>query len=240
MLYPEGDSVCHTLLLHPPGGIVGGDLLNIQLTLQSYSHVLITQPGATKWYRSNGFVAKQINYIKVDSKAVLEWLPQETIFYRGTNSNLNTVVELQSDSVFMGWDIYCFGRRSAKEIFDFGSVMSSYHLKINGQLKIFEKGLFEGGDPFMQSPIGMDNKSIFGTFIVYHQSLTKSLLDECLKNDAVEISANIGITLVDGILIARYLGDSSESVKNWFISLWKLLRLSLLGRNPVLPRIWRT
>ena len=47
--YPE-QGVAHTYLLHPPGGVVGGDTLSININVQPYAHALLTTPGATKFY----------------------------------------------------------------------------------------------------------------------------------------------------------------------------------------------
>ncbi len=78
-LYPEGDAVCHNVLVHPPGGLVGGDTLALSVTASAASHGLITTPGATRFYRSNGELAAQRTDITLSDSARLEWLPLEAI-----------------------------------------------------------------------------------------------------------------------------------------------------------------
>ncbi|KXW56937.1 urease accessory protein UreD [Ferrovum sp. PN-J185] len=240
VLYPEDEEICHTLILHPPGGLVSGDGLEIDIDLQSKSHVLITQPGATKWYKSSGLYATQTLTIRVDSGAVLEWLPPETIFFKSTKAKIETLVELKKDSTFIAWEIYCFGRRLSNEVFDYGEVQSRYRIRLEGQWLLNERGLFNATDPFMKSSIGMANKSIFATFIIYHSELSKDLLTLCRSVIPQENDSKHGLTLVNGMLIARYLGDSSESAKNYFIKLWQLIRPLTIGKKGILPRIWRT
>ena len=58
-LYPEGPGICHHVLVHPPGGIVGGDVLELNARLQRDCHALITTPGATRFYRSAGETSAQ-------------------------------------------------------------------------------------------------------------------------------------------------------------------------------------
>ena len=80
-LYPEGPAICHHVLVHPPGGIVGGDVMEINAELASGTHALITTPGATRYYRSAGPAAVQQVRARLDPGARLEWLPMETIAY---------------------------------------------------------------------------------------------------------------------------------------------------------------
>src|SRR5437764_7229888 len=74
-LYPEGDAVCHNVLVHPPGGLVGGDTLDVRVTVADGSHGLITTPGASRFYRSDGAQALQDVQLRLAAGARLEWLP---------------------------------------------------------------------------------------------------------------------------------------------------------------------
>ena len=80
-LYPEGPEICHTVLVHPPSGLVGGDRIDIRLTVNPQAHALITTPGATRFYRTEKGLASQEVVAKVCHNAKLEWLPLETIAY---------------------------------------------------------------------------------------------------------------------------------------------------------------
>src|SRR5215208_7145874 len=66
-LYPEGDGVCHNVIVHPPGGLVGGDTLEIAVRVREGAHGLITTPGATRFYRSDGELALQTTQVALDA-----------------------------------------------------------------------------------------------------------------------------------------------------------------------------
>ena len=80
--YPEED-VCHAYVLHPPGGVVGGDQLELNVHVRQNGSALITTPAANKIYRSNGPESQIKQQLSVESGGTLEWLPQETILFGG-------------------------------------------------------------------------------------------------------------------------------------------------------------
>ena len=125
--YPEGD-VCHVYLLHPPGGIVGGDELTISISAEANSHALITTPAAGKFYRSDGLWASQKVNIDVCGDAVVEWLPQETIIYQGAHLQSTININLADNVRFIGWEILSIGRPASGEGFDFGAVDLSWQI----------------------------------------------------------------------------------------------------------------
>ncbi len=106
--YPEGGT-CHVYLLHPPGGIVGGDELAIRAEARAGASALATTPAAGKFYRSAGPLATQDQLLRVASGGALEWLPQESIVYPGARGVSRTRVELEAGAAFLGWEIVSFG-----------------------------------------------------------------------------------------------------------------------------------
>ena len=238
--YPEGKAVCHTLLLHPPAGIVGGDELTIAATVGDSAHALLTTPGAGKWYRSAAPWASQRLNFKVGSSAILEWLPQESIIFDGALVNMQTYVELAQTASFIGWEVLCLGRRASGERFNSGALAMVNRITRNGRLIWLERGQLEGGSALLNSPAGLAGYSVSATMLAVGMNLTPALLAACRALVPVEQGVLHGLTLLPDLWVARYLGHSSEAAHTWFVALWQLLRPAMLGRVAHSPRIWST
>jgi urease accessory protein len=237
-LYPEGPAVCHTILVHPPAGMASGDDLHIDATLGEGAHVLITTPGAGKWYRSSGPSAHQTIRFDVDAKGILEWLPQESIFYNGTRASLKLEVTLAKDARFIGWDIYCFGRTASAERFERGECGLSTSISRAGKPIWIERGLIRGGDPLLVAAPGLAGEPVTGALLAVAPGLSSDLVRACRALQPRR--GNGTVTMLSDLLVARYLGPSSEAARIYFSDLWALMRPALIGCEPSTPRIWRT
>lgn len=229
-LYPEGEQVCHAIVVHPPAGIAGGDELAIAVKTEKKTSVLLTTPGAGKWYRSAGPWAKQT--LEFEVEGILEWLPRETIVFDGALANLACRIELGNDARYLGWEVLCLGRTGSGERFAKGEIRIDTSIARDGKLLWFERGRIEGGARLMASPAGLSSHSVFGTLIATMSEIDKDVLARCRESAAV--------TLLPGLLIARYLGNSSEEAMRSFTRLWTLLRPFVAGREANQPRIWST
>jgi len=241
-LYPEGDAVCQAILLHPPSGIAGGDHLAISAEVGAGTHAQLTTPGAGKWYRSGGAEASQSIDFTVGEGATLEWLPQETIVFDGARARMETRVSLASDSRYIGWDILCLGRAAAGERFEKGRFDLFFRVDRNNAPIWLERGGFDGNDPMLSSPAGWAGATVCGTLLCAFPELPQqaaTLLEACRKINPAD-GANHGLSALPGILVVRYLGDSSEAARLWFAELWAILRPVCCGRPAVIPRIWNT
>ena len=222
-LYPEGSEVCHAIIVHPPGGIAGGDELALAVDCATGAHSVLTTPGAGKWYRSSGSWARQSLDFHVGG--TLEWLPRETIVFDGALAELDTCVDLAEGARFIGWEIVCLGRRGAGERFERGRLRVSLNVNREGRVVFIDKGELEAR--LLSSPVGLGGRSVFGMLVATF--------------DGPRLAApDLAVTQLPGILVARYLGDSSEAGMGAFASIWSVLRPALLGREAIEPRIWRT
>jgi len=237
-LYPEGDAVCHAIVVHPPAGIAGGDELEIDVRAHAGAHVLLTTPGAGKWYRTSGSWARQRVSIDAAAGARIEWLPQETIVYESARADIRWEAHLAPDARLIAWDIFCLGRTGSGEAFDKGELRLETRVVTGGKLAWLERGRIEPSSPIGRSPAGLDSHSVLGTMIVAAPRIDDSWLASC--REAAPRSGSAAVTRLPGLLVARYRGDSSEAARLFFFDLWKRLRSSVMGREAIEPRIWRT
>ncbi|HEX2649500.1 MAG TPA: urease accessory protein UreD [Burkholderiales bacterium] len=235
-LYPEGGEVCHAIVVHPPGGIAGGDELALEVETGKQASALLTTPGATKWYRSAGPIARQA--ISLEVAGSLEWLPQETIVFDGARAELDFRADLAPGAVLLGWDLVCLGRTGSGERLRRGGYRFSTQVRRDGRLLWQERGRIEGGARLLDSPAGLAGKPVFGTLFFSGPLPEKELLEQFRQ--IVPEEGEGAMTLLPGILLARYLGESTEAGKRWFAALWRALRPALCGRAAVEPRIWHT
>ena len=246
-LYPEGDAICHAIIVHPPGGIAGGDTLGINVSLAANARGLITTPGATKWYKAKGGTgAAQIVQIDLAANATLEWLPQETIVFNAAQAANETDITLGDNALYLGWEVLCFGRAASGETFQAGRyrqrmTIQRITMARNAKLLWNERGTLEAAGALMQSPIGLAGRSVAGTLLAAGREIPQSLLDAARAAVADHAgAARIALTRLPQALAARYLGDSSEEAKQLFIRVWSVLRPALTGSAAVAPRLWAT
>ncbi len=230
-LYPEGDAVCHAIVVHPPAGIVGGDQLTLRASADIKAAVLLTTPGAARWYRSAGPWASQ--KLRFNVQGSLEWLPQETIVFDGALADMECEVNLGAQATYIGWEILCFGRGLGQR-FSSGRVELRNKILRNGKPIWRERGAIDAGGRLMHSPAGLNGKSVCATLIAAAPEINRSVVTACRE------VADVAVTTLPGVLIARHLGDSSESAKQRFVELWQILRPAIRGRVAHPPRIWRT
>ena len=238
-LYPEGESVCHSIIVHPPGGIAAGDALTLELRLRAGAAALLTTPGAGKWYKSNGPTASLSQRFDLERGAVLEWLPQPMIVFDAARAQISTEVRLQPEAFYLGWDLACIGRSASGERFGSGELRQRTEVWQDGRRLWCEFARLAGDDPMLASAAGLDGCSVSATLIAAGKEIPKDVLAQCRAVET-EAGERSGITLLPRVLLARYLGHSSEAAMEYFIALWRLLRPALTGREAVLPRIWAT
>lgn len=243
-LYPEGSAICHHVLVHPPGGIVGGDVLQIEATLDAGTHALITTPGATRFYRSTGARASQQATLRVADDARLEWLPLETIAYRGCIGENRVRLELATDAEAMGWDVLALGLPAAGEAFDAG--VFTQHLELPGRW--LERGRIDASDTrLLDSPLGWDGQRVLGVlWFAAGRPLSaqrhERLLDaarHCIGASPLAPRA-AATSPHEGVVVLRVLAARVEPAMALLAAVRAAWRQGEWALSSMAPRVWRT
>ena len=238
--YPEGKGLIHLYLLHPPGGLVGGDELNIKLHIGPDSHGLLTTPSAGKIYRNITRLnqGQHVN-ITVCDGASFEWLPMENIIFDGAKALLTTTVDLQGNGIFMGWEITCLGRTESNDFFTQGSIKQTFTLNKDGKILFKDRLNLVAGSDLQSNKAGLQGFSVLGSFVVTGEPNFDYGQWQQEMNEKIS-PCFVAITQRKGVLIARVLSHKSATARMVFEALWLELRPLVIEREACPPRIWNT
>jgi len=243
-LYPEGDAICHNVLVHPPGGLVGGDTLDINVRAGGTAHGLITTPGATRYYRSSGEAAIQRTHITLNDATRLEWLPLEAIAFNDCLAENHLTLSLAPQAEFMGWDVTAFGLPMAQQPFEVGQFLQ--HIEVPGVW--LERGLIRADDlRLMNSPLGLAGQRCMASlFFVAGSKLERNRRAQALDAareviEKHELRLSAGATSPDGqVVIVRVLAPVVEPAMNLLRQVWMSWRQHFWAMPSAPPRIWST
>jgi urease accessory protein len=241
-LYPEGDAIAHNVVVHPPGGLVGGDTLEVAVRVHEGAHGLITTPGATRFYRSDGETALQSTRLVLDAGARMEWLPLEAICYSGCIAENRLRMELAPGSELIGWDVTALGLPEAGLPFVRGSLLQ--HLELPGHW--LERGRLAADDQrLLDGPLGLAGRRCLATlFLVTGTDLTRDRRERALEVarelvDRDALASFAGATAPCSRVIAvRVLSPLVEPALALLKAVRAAWRVSLWNLAPTLPRTW--
>ncbi|MEY4884184.1 MAG: hypothetical protein RIS34_2038 [Pseudomonadota bacterium] len=243
-LYPEGPAICHNVLVHPPGGLVGGDTLDIRIQAAQGTHALITTPGATRFYRSDGEPALQRTHIRLDPGARLEWLPLESIAYSGCVAENQLRLDLAAGAELMAWDITALGLPHANQPFEQGRFRQ--HIEMPGVW--LERGQIDAHDlRLLDSPLGLaGHRCMASLFFATGSSITRLRRQQALDIARAVMATHplhptSGTTSPNGqLIVVRVLAPVVELAMDGLKQIWAGWRSHFWGQSAPSPRIWST
>jgi urease accessory protein len=243
-LYPEGPGICHHVLVHPPGGIVGGDVLELDARLERHCHALITTPGATRFYRSAGDTSTQSVQATLAAGARLEWLPMETIAYSACQARNRLHFDLAPGAEMIGWDLLALGLPAAGQAFERGLFIQE--LELPGAW--LERGRIDATDfALLDSPLGWAGRRVLATMwfaagVALPPTRRDALLDAAREQVAQqgELPTHAGATAPhERVVVLRALAHRVEPAMQLFKKVWAAWRATAWRLDATPPRLWR-
>jgi urease accessory protein len=238
-LYPEGRSVCHTVILHPPGGMAEGDTIKIDVTQGPDSMTVLTSPAATKWYKSRKNFASQQVRIRLGERAQLDWLPPENILFQHARADFRFQLELGEKASAIGWETFVFGRRAMGETWDAGALRINSQFMDRQGLLWAEKANITGGSRLRTASQGLAGFPIAGMLWAAGSNCSQTLAEELAPSLPFTDNLRAGVTCLNrGVLVVRVVAQRIEPLRDLMVRCWTFLRPAIHGRDSQPLRLW--
>jgi urease accessory protein len=243
VLFPtaeEGDASL-AVLVTTSGGLVAGDRIDIAVTVGARAVAHVTGSAAEKIYRSTGATTQIDQSLSIAAGGWLEFLPPETILFDRARLRRNTRVDLAEGAGFLGGGVLVFGRIAMGERFAAGLLHEVWKVYRDGRL-VWGDALHIDGDvaAIMADPACFAGAEACATLLyVPGQGDPRAFVDavRAVQQGSQAEGLRAGVTAVNGVLVARWLGDA-VALRRAYADLACHLRAAAMGLPPRLPRLW--
>lgn len=246
LLQPGPHAPAQLLLVHPPGGIAGGDELQLDLRIDGPARALVTTPGATRWYRSSGATALQQVRLQIGSSATLEWLPQDNIVQDHALAHSTLHIDLEGDAALLGWDVLQLGQPLVGRPFQQGQWLQDLQLRRDGRLLLAERCLYTPQLLQQAAPQQLAGHTVVGSLWANGGKLGQDpepVLAACrdLLQHGSDVVAGVSwLEAPTACLCLRALAHDAQLLRDRLLQIWALLRPLVIGHPASIPRIWKT
>jgi urease accessory protein len=241
-IYPEGGQICHAVIIHPPGGIAGGDELSVEIDLEANSHAVVTTPAAAKWYKAPRQRCRQQTAIRLAKGSTLDWLPQENIFFNATHAVSTFTLQIEPGATAIGWEMGVLGRQESGEQWRQGSLRFVTSIEgREGQPLWVERLLLDASNSLRDAGQGLHGFNAFGTLWAIGSGCTAAVAEDLAPDLPFETYLRAAVTtLPDEILLVRGLAHDVERLRQMMMDCWMRLRPQVHGLPSHRLRLWAT
>ncbi len=235
--YSDDDGTAFVYLLNPSGGILQGDVLVTDVKVESGARGFITTPSANKFYKMDEGHATLTNRIRVEKGGVLEYMPEYNIPFAQSSVVQETTFDLDRDATLLAFDMIVPGRIEKGEFFQYDLYSSKTSIRVDGHMLVHEVAKIQ---PKTNDPQGMgilEGNKIYGTVFLYHKDLNPELRDAIVELFHARPEVTGGITyLTESLAVVKLLGNHIHDCQVVIQEIWRLARLSILGKDVVRMR----
>ena len=226
---PEPGDPPEAVLVTTSGGVTGGDALKMAIEVGPGGEVVVATQAAEKIYRAakSSEPCTMDIAVTVGEDAILDWLPQETIVFQGARLKRRTIANVAVGASLLACETVVLGRAASGERFTSGLLLDTWSVRRGANLTWTDTLRVEGETP---TGAGFGAANALATVIGVwdtpqpHFEKARNLLDSIHAVKA-------GVTLVNGVLVARLLGEATtvRAAVTRFLSDFRGKRL---------PRVW--
>jgi urease accessory protein len=241
-IYPEGERICHAVIIHPPGGIAGGDDLSVEIDLEANSNAVVTTPAAAKWYKAPRQRCRQQTVIRLTKGSTLDWLPQENIFYNATRAASTFTLQIEPGATAIGWEMGLLGRQESGEQWREGSLRFVTSIeRTEGQPLWVERLLLDASGSLRDACQGLHGFNAFGTLWAIGSGCADAVAEDLAPDLPFETGLRAAVTtLPNEILLIRGLAHDVERLRQMMMDCWMRLRPHVHGLPSHRLRLWAT
>ena len=213
-------------------GFVHGDRCRIDIDCGPGTAVHVTTQAASNVYRAERNFATQLVNLRVGPGAVLEYLPDPVVPYRGSRFFQRTSVTVDPDATAILGEVLLAGRVAHGERHAYDIYWAETEaLDVSGRLLFADTLRISPGELDGPSLGMLGDHDVVGTLFVLTKQPTRELIDllRTALAEHAQVLSGVGELPNDSGVVVRLLGPASKAVRAALRSAWSSVRLELIG-----------
>lgn len=234
--YAEKEEPPLAILVNVAGGLVGGDRIAVDISLDPAAQARITTQAAEKIYRSAGRPVNLSTRLTAAAGSWLEWMPQPTILFDGADVVRTTRLDVAGDARVLAGEILLLGRTAHGERLSYGSLFDAWEVARDGDCVWQERTRVEDWRAVIDAPAAFDGATA-AALSVYAGPDAADFV-ETARAEAPD-GVVTGASLVHGLLVVRWLAREAARLAAAYSAFWTRMRAAAGGWPATLPTIWQ-